>query len=311
MLRAHDYTSIGGRRGGDVSDTTRREFVFGLSVAVFTYAVRKRLTLSRGNPFRVGLVTSRTTAIATEITAGVNFGITEAGRVAQLVGGGLEVSTSSIAAGESLPSVLARMNVSALLVALSGEECAAAGEWADARDLLLFNLAATDDDLRGARCARSMFHVIASATMERRARVEAKKPDDAVVALWDSSLERYGAAQLNDRYRHATGQPMSSAAWTGWFAVKVIQETIERAQSTVPRALRDHLEKPATGFDGHKGELLTFRPADHQLRQPLYVSSAGDIVELPTDSALAEDAEEALDHLAGSAESSTCRWPTP
>jgi hypothetical protein len=191
------------------------------------------------------------------------------------------------------------------------EDCLAAARLAASTGGLFLNLISAEDRLRESQCLRAMFHVAASASMEQRALADAHLAGDRAPALWLPSLERYGAAQLNDRYRHAIGRPMSSAAWAGWFGVKVLVESAERVQSADGEALRAYLEKPA-GFDGHKGELLTFRVSDHQLLQPLYVlRNSAAIVEIPSDSALSADAEAALDQLAGSTGPSTCHWPSP
>ena len=90
------------------------------------------------------------------------------------------------------------------------------------------------------------------------------------IVVWHESLERFGAAQLNDRYRAATGSPMTSDAWTGWFAMKVIAESALRARTVDPHALTAYLASPATQFDGHKGSPLRF-DARRRLRQPVYL----------------------------------------
>ena len=87
------------------------------------------------------------------------------------------------------------------------------------------------------------------------------------VVLWHESLERFGAEQLNDRFRAATGQPMSSDGWLGWFAMKALAEAALRSRSVAPGALIDYLARAQ--FDGHKGLPLTF-DARRRLRQPLY-----------------------------------------
>jgi hypothetical protein len=76
---------------------------------------------------------------------------------------------------------------------------------------------------------------------------------------------------------------MDSQGWVGWFAVKMLWESTLRARSTMPGALLMYLESDAAQFDGHKGRPLSFRPWDHQLRQPLYVASPAspDPVEVP------------------------------
>jgi hypothetical protein len=84
---------------------------------------------------------------------------------------------------------------------------------------------------------------------------------------WHPTLERFGAGQVNDRYRAATGRGMSAAAWRAWFAMKVLSETAMRARD--PARIAERLRNPATQFDGHKGTALRFDERG-VLRQPLY-----------------------------------------
>ena len=93
------------------------------------------------------------------------------------------------------------------------------------------------------------------------------------LALWHSSLERFGALELNDRYRSRWKTGMSSAAWASWVAIKILSEASLRTQSVEPFLLLDYIRK--SEFDGHKGWPLTFRSEDHVLRQPFYVISPG------------------------------------
>lgn len=79
-----------------------------------------------------------------------------------------------------------------------------------------------------------------------------------VPVAWHSSLKRYGAAQLNDRFKKETGQEMEEEAWFGWIGVKLLAEAIFRDQAVADIRL-----------DGHKGALLRF--TEGVLQQPLYV----------------------------------------
>lgn len=90
---------------------------------------------------------------------------------------------------------------------------------------------------------------------------------DSVVG-WDGALEKYGAAQLNDRYRGRWGAPMSDAAWRGWLAAKIAWEAALRGPRD-PAALARWLASPAARFDGHQGVPLSF-DARHRLRHPRY-----------------------------------------
>jgi len=84
---------------------------------------------------------------------------------------------------------------------------------------------------------------------------------------WQSDLQRFGAGELNERFRRQAGRPMTADAWCGWVAMKAIAEASLHARSTAPGDVADALR--VLRFDGHKGEPLYF---DDRLRlvQPVY-----------------------------------------
>jgi ABC-type branched-subunit amino acid transport system substrate-binding protein len=113
-----------------------------------------------------------------------------------------------------------------------------------------------------------------------------------VTAVWHPSLERYGAGQLNARYRARFGAPMTSPAWLGWMAVKSVFETALRSRHADGTFGAPVLDRDGLRFDGHKGRPLVFAREDHRLRQPLYVvkmegdaagPAAGVVAEIPPD----------------------------
>lgn len=154
---------------------------------------------------------------------------------------------------------------------------------ADRAGIPFLNVGASGDDLRREWCPGTMYHIAASDAMIASAKQALNPSQSGVnIELWDKSLEKYGASQLNDRYRSRVGRPMTSHAWAGWFALKVAWETALRAQSTAPSALLSVLAKKGMQYDGHKGAPLSFRSWDHQLRQPLYAVARDTVVaELP------------------------------
>ena len=88
---------------------------------------------------------------------------------------------------------------------------------------------------------------------------------------WHHELERFSARELNGRFRRRWNAPMTETSWAAWAALKLVGEAVVRAGAGDGAALAAFLES-APPFDGHKGEALTFRRWDHQLRQPLYVA---------------------------------------
>jgi len=88
---------------------------------------------------------------------------------------------------------------------------------------------------------------------------------------WHYELERFSARELTGRFRRRWNAPMTETSWAAWAALKLVGEAVVRAGAGDGAALAAFLES-APPFDGHKGEALTFRRWDHQLRQPLYVA---------------------------------------
>jgi branched-chain amino acid transport system substrate-binding protein len=88
---------------------------------------------------------------------------------------------------------------------------------------------------------------------------------------WHHELERFSARDLNGRFRKRFRRPLDGPAWAAWAAVKLLGEALVRGGATdASGVLRFIASAPA--FDGHKGQPLTFREWDHQLRQPMYVA---------------------------------------
>jgi hypothetical protein len=106
---------------------------------------------------------------------------------------------------------------------------------------------------------------------------------------------------------------MTAEAWLGWITVKVLWESSLRARSTDAKMLMQYMAGEGTQFDGHKGRPLSFRPWDHQLRQPVYVVSRDErgatkvVAELPASGPPEETSRDALDRLGTAASRSTCR----
>jgi ABC-type branched-subunit amino acid transport system substrate-binding protein len=100
----------------------------------------------------------------------------------------------------------------------------------------------------------------------------APAPGAARVVDWHPRLERYGAAQLNERYLRRFAAGMDEAAWAAWFALKAVHEAALRAGGGDAASLRRALL--ALAFDGHKGVPLRFA-ADGALVQPRYALDAG------------------------------------
>lgn len=90
-------------------------------------------------------------------------------------------------------------------------------------------------------------------------------------ALWEATLDRYGARELNARFAERWGRPMDPAAWAAYQAMRIGWETALATGHGPAADMIAHLEAEGTVFDVHKGIGVGFRPGDHQLRQSLYL----------------------------------------
>lgn len=260
-----------------------------------------------GDTLRIGLVLPDSAARTPAMRAaarGVRMGVEEAARSAALFG-----RTVVMVEGVDAARLVREDRVQALLGGFATEECAALGDVAERSGVPFLDLGCSADELRGPRCRAAAFHVAPSAAMLGDAAREAGMAGGAAAA-WDARLERFGADQLNQRFRARFGEEMDSQGWVGWFAVKVLWESTLRARSTLPAMLLQYLRGNAAQFDGHKGRPLSFRPWDHQLRQPLYVSTPGSPpVEAPrSTSGSDESSRDFLDRLGTSRGQSSCRF---
>ena len=297
----------------------RRQNFYALGVIIFSVSTHAMRLAAQTTALRVGLVSPGYSAAVTSIDRGVRLGALEAEQTANLFGGNVRLfeARSGRTPQAAAEKLLSESKVQ-ILIGSSAKDADVLSRFAEAHQLIFFNVASSSSTLRAA-CRRYTFHVEASDSMYARASSrEAALPWPDIV-LWAPTLERYGASQINNRFRAKYQLPMDGGAWAGWVAVKIASEAALRARSVNPRPILAFLENSSTSFDGHKGWPLSFRSADHQLRQPLYVVSrapsgtgAGfrDVPQLNTISAgtsAGTNVNEALDALMPKS-APRCKW---
>lgn len=90
-----------------------------------------------------------------------------------------------------------------------------------------------------------------------------------VASGWHWTWERHGAPQLNQRFDRRAGRHMTDTDWAGWAAIRIVVEAMVKSRSTDTATLRETLVSPDLTFDSYKGAPVSFRPWNHQLRQPI------------------------------------------
>jgi hypothetical protein len=246
---------------------------------------------------------------------GAMFGYVEALRAAKLFQKGtlepVNVFHDAVPTrAPGIPTLLARNGAQVIVAALNDEDTRAAALECDRAGVIFINCGAKADSLRREICSPFVFHVESSNAMYASARKLA--PRDADVVLWSDRLEKYGAAQLNDRFRAAEGAGMTSHQWAGWFAIKSVWESFVRVGAPEPALLARHMASDAATFDGHKGAPLSFRKWDRQLRQPLFAlteSPSAPARDIPDTSRSSESIRDLLDTIGDRASETKCNTP--
>ncbi len=124
--------------------------------------------------------------------------------------------------------------------------------------------------------ATPAWNVTSSLAFQRQALGRFPGRQDLRVSDWHSDLNKFGAEELNVRFRRRFGESMDERAWHGWVAVKCAVELALRYPAT--GSPKDRIEE--LSLDGHKGMLLRFDPHDRHLIQPVYlVDAQGKLVE--------------------------------
>ncbi|OJU91128.1 MAG: branched-chain amino acid ABC transporter substrate-binding protein [Burkholderiales bacterium 66-5] len=123
---------------------------------------------------------------------------------------------------------------------------------------------------------------------------------------WHPQWERYGGPQLTRRFRKQFQRLMQGQDWAAWMAGKAIATVLaDDPKAGVAEQLRK-LRTAAVFLDGFKGQRLSFRPWDGQLRQPVLLSDGdGVIATAPVDGVL--HPREVLDTLGVDEQESQCK----
>ena len=97
---------------------------------------------------------------------------------------------------------------------------------------------------------------------------------------WSPWYERNGAPQLNRRFFKRTSRVMGSYDWATWLAARAIAEVVSQDVKANLEAQLKAFKQGGITIDGYKGQALSFRAWDGQLRQPLMLAHGNGIAEV-------------------------------
>lgn len=93
-----------------------------------------------------------------------------------------------------------------------------------------------------------------------------------VPTAWDRVFEQWGGTQLHSRFQRQAGRWMTERDYSAWMAVRAIGEAATRTGSVDPALIADYMRGPDFELAAFKGQALTFREWNGQLRQPVPLS---------------------------------------
>lgn len=99
-----------------------------------------------------------------------------------------------------------------------------------------------------------------------------------VPSSWHPSHEQWGAKQIQNRFVKATGRRMTPKDMQAWTAVRIIGEAATRTRSADPAIISAFVKDPGFSIAAFKGQRVTFRTWNWQLRQPVLLSDARNVV---------------------------------
>ena len=99
-----------------------------------------------------------------------------------------------------------------------------------------------------------------------------------VPVVWSPAHEQWGGIQLQNRFAEEFDRRMQEEDMLAWMAVRMVGEAATRTGSTDPQAIRAYLLGPEFELAAFKGEALTIRPWNNQLRQPILLADGKTVV---------------------------------
>jgi ABC transporter substrate binding protein (PQQ-dependent alcohol dehydrogenase system) len=127
-----------------------------------------------------------------------------------------------------------------------------------------------------------------------------------VPTAWHRSQEQWGATQMQNRFARFANRSMTERDYAAWVAVRSVSEATTRTNKMDFASISTYVRGPDFGVAGFKGQKLTFRDWDGQLRQPILLATARTLVSVsPQEGFLHEFSE--LDTLGFDRPDTTCK----
>ena len=129
-----------------------------------------------------------------------------------------------------------------------------------------------------------------------------------VAVAWHRSYEQYAGTQMQNRFERFAKRVMTERDYSAWIAVRAVGEAVTRSGKTAVPEIRAYLLSDVFAVAAFKGEGLSFRRWDHQLRQPMLIAGARSLVSMsPQEGFLHE--KDVMDTLGYDEPETKCKFP--
>jgi ABC transporter substrate binding protein (PQQ-dependent alcohol dehydrogenase system) len=125
---------------------------------------------------------------------------------------------------------------------------------------------------------------------------------------WDPSSESWGGTQLQDRFARMAHRQMTPLDMQAWTAIRMIGEAASRGGSADPASIMRNMKGADFGIAAYKGEKLSLRDWDWQLRQPILLADGRTIVSVSPQPGFLHQVTE-LDTLGFDRPETKCKLP--
>ena len=124
---------------------------------------------------------------------------------------------------------------------------------------------------------------------------------------WHRTHEQWGAVQIQNRFMEKAGRWMEEQDYAAYLAIRAIGEAATRTGSNDTKQVKDYMLSDAFALQGYKGNPLSFRSWDGQLRQPVLLAAPRSLVAVaPIEGFMHPKTE--LDTLGYDQPESQCKW---
>ncbi len=128
-----------------------------------------------------------------------------------------------------------------------------------------------------------------------------------IATAWHRTHEQWGAVQIQNRFKEKAGRWMEEQDYAAYLAVRAIGEAATRTGANDSKRVKEYMLSDAFALQGYKGNPLSFRSWDGQLRQPILLAAPRSLVAVaPIEGFLHPKTE--LDTLGYDQPETQCKW---